>query len=105
MKAAVAAAFLVLVTSDSLAALRRPVPGPVPQRGEIGGLVHGRAQALYCGNIGFVDLGAAVDGPAYYFSRSDGRVIGRCGGYLRTPEGRRSGARVCPPRSWTCRSR
>ncbi len=104
MKAAIAASLLVLVASDALAALRRAVPGPVPQRGEIGRLVHGRAQALYCGDIGFVDLGSAVDGPAYYFRRNDGRVVGRCGGYLRTPEGRRNGARSCPPRSWTCRT-
>jgi hypothetical protein len=94
---------LVLIASDSLAASQRPALGPVPDRGEISRLVSSPAQALYCGGIGFIDLGSAVDGPAYYFRRSDGRVLGRCGGYLRTPEGRRQGARVCPPPGWTCR--
>lgn len=104
MKAATAALLLVLIASDSLAASRRPVPGPVPHRGEIGALVQGRANALYCGNIGYVDLGAAVDGPAYYFRRSDGRVVGRCGGYRWNPDQRQTARRECPPPGWTCRT-
>lgn len=104
MKLALAALLLFLIASDSLAASRRPVPGPVPRRGEIGELVHGRANALYCGNIGFIDLGSAVDGPSYFFRRNNGRIVGRCGGYRRTPEQRRTGPRECPPPSWTCRT-
>ncbi|HEY0629847.1 MAG TPA: hypothetical protein VGD23_11025, partial [Sphingomicrobium sp.] len=40
----------------------------LPGRGtEIDQLVGKRQPAHYCGGIGYVDLGAAVDGPAYYF--------------------------------------
>ena len=102
MKAAIAASSLVLIASDSLAAARPAVPGPVPDRGEIGRLVQGRERALYCGDIGFVDLGMAVDGVGYYFRRIDGRVVGPCGGFLPRPDQRPRDQRQCPPRSWTC---
>ena len=77
--------------------------GPVPGGDtEIGRLVRGPAQARYCGGVGFIDLGSATDGPAYFFRRSDGRVLGRCGGYCWDPDQRARCARECPPPAWRC---
>jgi hypothetical protein len=60
--------------------------------------------ARYCGAIGFVDLGSAEDGPAYYFRKSDGKIIGRCGGIcMADPSGHCK--TDCPPAGWTCRRR
>lgn len=79
---------------------RRPIPGPLPSRDtEIGRLASGRA--YYCGDLGYVDMGAAVDGPAYYFRRRDGVVVGRCGG-IRRPDPAHENQRQCPPAAWTC---
>jgi hypothetical protein len=100
MKILIAASILVLASADTA----RPTPGPLPPGNtEIGRLVSGRAQAHYCGAIGFIDLGSATDGPAYFFRRGDGRVIGRCGGFCRGPEGRQRCRRECPPPGWRCR--
>jgi hypothetical protein len=79
---------------------RRPVAGPLPSRDtEIGRVASGRA--YYCGDLGFVDMGAAVDGPAYYFRRGDGVIVGSCGG-IRRPDPDRNAPRACPPAGWTC---
>ena len=76
--------------------------GPLPGRGtEIGRLVGPTTRAFYCGDTGFVDVGSAVDGPAYYFRRSDGAVIGTCGGACMMDKDK-SCDRDCPPKSWTC---
>jgi hypothetical protein len=100
MKVLIAASIFVLAAADSV----RPTVGPLPPGNtEIGRLVRSRAQARYCGAIGFIDLGAATDGPAYFFRRGDGRVIGRCGGFCRSPEGRQRCRRECPPAGWRCR--
>lgn len=106
MKLILAALPLLLVASDTLSATApspRATVGPLPPATtEIGRLVRGPAQARYCGGIGFVDLGAATDGPAYFFARSDGRVLGRCGGYCWDPDQRARCARECPPPGWRC---
>ena len=79
------------------------VEGPLPSaQTEIGRVARG--PAYYCGDIGYVDMGAAVDGPAYFFRRRDGAIIGHCGGYcMGDPEHRC--ARECPPPGWTCTRR
>jgi hypothetical protein len=82
------------------------IPGELPgEDTEIGARVSDfhPHKPYYCGGIGFIDLGSAVDGPAYYFRREDGVVIGHCGGacMIDTPEGRC--ARECPPAEWICR--
>jgi len=93
------AALLLTVACASLAGEgRRPLEGPLPSRETEIGRVAGGARAYYCGDIGFVDLGAAVDGPAYYFRRRDGVIVGHCGG-IRRPN---PGQRQCPPAGWTC---
>jgi len=92
-----------LAADDAPPAAPRPTEGPLPGGStEIGRLVRGPARARYCGDVGFIDLGSAVDGPAYFFRRSDGRVLGRCGGFCWAPEQRPRCARECPPREWTC---
>lgn len=101
MKILLAALLLALTAADSV----RLTSGPLPRgHGEIGRLVRGAAQARYCGSIGFIDLGSATDGPAYFFRRSDGRVLGRCGGFCRGPEARQRCRRECPPAGWRCGS-
>ena len=97
------AAFLLAasagIASDAGSGLVR---GPLPPAGtEIGRVARG--PAYYCGDIGFVDMGSAADGPAYFFRRRDGAIIGHCGGYcMGNP---RRCARECPPRGWTCTNR
>lgn len=77
------------------------VPGELPPATtEIGRLVPRRNIPYYCGAIGFVDVAAAVDGPSYFFRRSDGAVIGRCGGTCMG--GGERCRNQCPPREWTC---
>jgi hypothetical protein len=77
------------------------IPGELPPATtEIGRLVPRRNIPYYCGAVGFVDVAAAVDGPSYFFRRSDGAVIGRCGGFCMA--GRESCRNQCPPREWTC---
>ena len=90
---------LLLVVQQVVVAAPRMTVGPLPQ-GEIASLAPRTAEARYCGGVGYVDLGSAVDGPAYYFRRSDGKVLGHCGGYcmMRNDEC----AHQCPPKSWTC---
>jgi hypothetical protein len=76
------------------------VEGPLPSRNtEIGKAAQGRA--YYCGDLGFVDMGSAVDGPAYYFRRHDGVIIGRCGGNC-WADLNHTCRRECPPAGWTC---
>src|SRR3954452_25195950 len=56
--------------------------GAIPAGTEIAQAIGSHTpNARYCGPIGFVDLGSAEDGPAYYFRKSDGKIIGRCGAY------------------------
>jgi hypothetical protein len=100
---------LVLVASVGALALapaagQRAGVGPVPNIGQIGGLTKGRGQARYCRGIGFIDLGSAVDGASYYFRRSDGQIIGACGGACWRQDQRDRCRRECPPAGWTCRS-
>lgn len=94
---------LAVAAAASIPAQSQQLPSrPLPGRGtEIDLLVGKPRIAHYCRGIGYVDLGAAVDGPAYYFRESDGRVISRCGGYCEAnPEGC---AKRCPPPEWKCR--
>jgi hypothetical protein len=74
------------------------VPGePLRENSEVGRLAKSCPKVRYCGKIGYVDCGAAVDGPAYYFDRRSGRVAGYCGGHCM------GGQCVnCPPPGWTC---
>jgi hypothetical protein len=51
-----------------------------------------------CGDLMYFDLGSMTDGPAYYV-RTDGTVVGRCGGLLRGNHGTPDS---CPPAGWTC---
>src|SRR5688572_8760963 len=56
---------------------RRSVPGDLPAPWtDIGKLAGRCAKPQYCGPVGYVDCGSAVDGPAYYFERESGKVIG-----------------------------
>ena len=95
------AAFLLAVgcgiASDGL--VDGPLPPPSTEIGKVA-----RGPAYYCGDIGYVDMGAAVDGPAYFFRRRDGAIIGHCGGYCMGDPGN-SCARECPPPGWTCTRR
>jgi len=97
------AAILLTMACGTLAGEgRRPVEGRLPSRDtEIGRLATGRA--YYCGDLGYVDMGSAVDGPAYYFRRRDGVIVGRCGGFRR-PDANHNAQRECPPAGWTCRA-
>ena len=91
--------FAVGLIAASNAVSKGRLPGP---HTEIGKLVGSRSVvAHYCGPIGYVDLGAELDGPAYYFRKTDGRVIARCGGYCEADP--RSCVGNCPPKSWKCR--
>jgi hypothetical protein len=57
-----------------------------------------------CGDLYYVDCGAAIDGPSYYVAR-DGSVKSSCGGSCwkpRTPEQVQMCAHLCPPPEWTC---
>jgi hypothetical protein len=79
--------------------------GPLPPGDtEIGRVVTNPtvARARYCADIGLIDMGAVVDGPAYYFRRSDGVIIGRCGGFCMGEEIPGRCARECPPPGWQC---
>ena len=95
-----AAILLTMACATVASGGRRAVPGPLPSRDtEIGRLATG--QAYYCGDVGFVDMGAAFDAPAYYFRRRDGVIL--CGfGGIRRP-GADSSTRQCPPGVWRCR--
>jgi hypothetical protein len=80
---------------------RESVPGDLPPDfTEIGKLAKSCSKPRYCGPLGFVDCGSAVDGPAYYFEHQSGKVVGYCGGYCMV-QGEKC-ARTCPPREWTC---
>jgi hypothetical protein len=68
---------------------------------EIGRLAGRCTKPLYCGRIGYVDCGSAADGPAYYFERESGKVLGYCGGYCMMDQ--KGQCRTsCPPKAWTC---
>ena len=57
----------------------------------------------YCGQVGYVDCGSAKDGPAYYFAKDTGKILGFCGGYcMGDPNG--NCEKTCPPPSWKCSS-
>jgi hypothetical protein len=107
MKRSIAAALLLVaaagVSALAPAAGRRTTVGPVPNLGQIGDVTRGRGQARYCSGIGFIDLGSAVDGPSYFFRRSDGRIIGTCGGACWRQDQRERCRRECPPPGWSCR--
>ena len=80
---------------------RRSVPGDLPPGDtEIGKLAEQCTKPRYCGPVGYVDCGSAADGPAYYFERRSGKVLGYCGGYCMM--GGEKCARTCPPPEWTC---
>ena len=51
--------------------------------------------AATCGDLMYVDCGAATDGPAYYVDRSTRTQISECGGLRPPPPD-------CPPAAWTC---
>lgn len=73
------------------------LPGP---QTEVGQLARQCQKPVYCGDVGYVDCGAAVDRPAYYFDRDSGEVLGRCGGYCMM-QGEQCAA-SCPPPRWQC---
>jgi hypothetical protein len=99
----------ILIAVASLAAVggavayrHFPHGGPLPPGDTEIGRLAGRCSApLYCGDVGYLDCGAAVDGPAFYFNRRDGRVTGHCGGSCMTDSTGRC-RRECPPPQWTC---
>jgi hypothetical protein len=75
------------------------LPGPDT---EIGRAAKSCSPPRYCGTLGYVDCGSAADGPAYYFQRNSGKIVGYCGGYcMADPKG--TCAKTCPPPEWTCR--
>jgi hypothetical protein len=92
---------LMVVACGNMAGGRTSLTeGPLPSRNtEIGRVAQGTA--FYCGSLGFVDLGSAVDGPSYYFRRHDGVIVGRCGGYCMA-DANHSCQRACPPAGWSC---
>jgi len=93
---------IVAVVGVPIGGRQPPERRPLPGRGtEIDRLVGKPVLAYYCDGIGYVDLGAAVDGPAYYFRESDGKVIARCGGYCEANTG--SCQNRCPPPEAKCR--
>jgi hypothetical protein len=81
---------------------RKTVPGdPPPPDTEIGKLAKNCSRPRVCGGLAYVDCGSAVDGPAYYYERASGKVVGFCGGYCMADfEGKC--AKTCPPPEWTC---
>jgi len=81
---------------------RRSVPGDLPADiTEIGKVAKRCSPPRYCGPVGFVDCGSATDGPAYYFARESGKIIGYCGGSCMV-DSEHCRAR-CPPPEWTCK--
>jgi hypothetical protein len=82
---------------------RQSVVGDLPPRWtEVGKLAERCAKPRSCGPIGFVDCGSATDGPAYYYERQTGKVIGYCGGYCMMNS--EKCAKTCPPPAWTCKN-
>ena len=81
---------------------RRSVPGdfPLPET-EIGKVAKHCSRPRYCGPVGFVDCGSATDGPAYYFDRESGKILGYCGGYCMLQSEKCE--KTCPPPQWTCK--
>jgi hypothetical protein len=81
-------------------AVMGPMPGPRTEIGQVTTL----KKARYCGQIGFVDLGSATDGPSYYFQRKSGKIISVCGGacWFTTAAQREICRTKCPPKEWTC---
>lgn len=57
---------------------------------------------VFRNNIIFLDCGAAVDGPAYYFNAASGAVISTCGGACLTPDPEQQEVcrTLCPPPGW-----
>ena len=81
---------------------RLSVPGDLPPaETEIGKVARQCSKPRSCGPIGFVDCGSASDGPAYYFERRSGKIIGYCGGYCMMNS--EKCASTCPPPGWTCK--
>ena len=81
---------------------RKTVPGDLPPDiTEIGKLAKRCSKPRYCGPLGFVDCGSATDGPAYYFARESGQVVGYCGGYCMANADKCAG--TCPPPEWNCK--
>ena len=81
---------------------RQSVPGDLPAGiTEIGQVARRCSPPRYCGPVGFVDCGSATDGPAYYFARESGKIIGYCGGYC-MGDGEKCRGK-CPPPEWTCK--
>lgn len=59
---------------------------------------------VYCGNLGMLDCGAAVDGPLYYFDANSLEIISTCGGACFAPDAQQLEVcrTLCPPPEWTC---
>jgi hypothetical protein len=96
MRSGLVPAWLMLVAGCGYVA----IPGEPPKKdSEIGKLAKSCKLVRYCGKLGYVDCGSAVDGPAYYFERSSGRVLGYCGGYCMGGP-----CTNCSPAGWTCNS-
>lgn len=77
--------------------------GPLPDRTTEIGRTAGPScsRPRYCGTIGYVDCGSAVDGPAYFFERRTGKVVSACGGVCMDDLNGHC-ATMCPPAGWTC---
>ncbi|MBC6981382.1 hypothetical protein [Caulobacter sp. 17J80-11] len=97
------------VLAFQLAACNAAVPAKLPAGDtEIGAVARDCSAPRYCGKVGFVDCGAAWDGPAYYFEKDTGKILGRCGGDCIGPVGpdgadpARDCATSCPPPAWKC---
>jgi hypothetical protein len=81
---------------------RKSVPGDLPPGiTEIGKVAKRCSPPRYCGPLGFVDCNSPTDGPAYYFERESGKIIGYCGGYCMM-QGEQC-EKSCPPPGWTCK--
>ena len=61
-------------------------------------LIAGARVHFVCGNIGFVDLGAEFDLPAYFYDERTKQIISGCGGLCmhRMDECKKT----CPPPKW-----
>jgi hypothetical protein len=69
--------------------------------------ISGSKNHFVCEGIGVLDLGAATDGPLYYFNDSSRQLISVCGGacwHPRTESQTAMCANLCPPPQWKTNS-